>query len=176
MLLTSSCCWFGWCKPYGGVLLPIPDQLGCTALDAMYHDLYKKPFMWYLVKCLLKVQVYEVHAFVVTRVISVNDTCKEVARVKRSCKGSYPCFWSHVESHLSGCCPQGAWLSLPFNKSLHHFANYRSETNWSVVSRTVLHRRTLGCRRSGHVDLYILRWFSFSCTVSNVVHACGFGD
>ena len=38
------------------------------------HDLYKKPCIWYLVKYLLKVQVNEVHCFVVTRVLGVNAT------------------------------------------------------------------------------------------------------
>ena len=28
-------------------------------------------------------------------------------------------------------------------------------------------RRTLGCRRSGPVDLYMFRWISFSCTSSS---------
>ena len=34
--------------------------------------------MWYLIKCVLKVQVDKVHCFVVTSVIGVNDTGKEV--------------------------------------------------------------------------------------------------
>ena len=38
--------------------------------------------MWYLVKCLLKVQVDEVHYFVVTCVVGVNDMGKEV---KQAC-------------------------------------------------------------------------------------------
>ena len=61
---------------------PVPDQLGCTTLDAMCHDIYEKPFMWNLVKLLLKVHVDEVHCFVVTRVVGVNDTGKEV---KQAC-------------------------------------------------------------------------------------------
>ena len=36
--------------------------------------------MWYLVKCLLKVLVDEVHCFVVTSVVGVNDTGKEVKK------------------------------------------------------------------------------------------------
>ena len=55
----------------------------------MCHDLYEKPFMWYLVKCLLKVQVDEVHGFVVTLAVGVNDTGKEV---KPGLLGSYVCF------------------------------------------------------------------------------------
>ena len=57
---------------------PVPDPSGCTTLDAMCHDFYEEPFMWYFIKCLLKVQVNEVHCFVVTSVIGVNDTGKEV--------------------------------------------------------------------------------------------------
>ena len=38
--------------------------------------------MWYIAKCFLKVQVDEVHCFVVTRVVGVNDIGKEV---KQSC-------------------------------------------------------------------------------------------
>ena len=34
--------------------------------------------MWHLVKCLSEVQVDEVHCFVVTRVVGVNDMGKEV--------------------------------------------------------------------------------------------------
>ena len=49
----------------------------------MCYDLYEKPFMWYLVKCLLKLQVDEVHCFFVTRIVGVNDTGKEV---KRACE------------------------------------------------------------------------------------------
>ena len=37
--------------------------------------------MWYLVKCLLEVQVDEVHCFVVTNVVGVNDKGKEVKQV-----------------------------------------------------------------------------------------------
>ena len=48
----------------------------------MSHYLYEKPFMWHLVKCLFKVQVDEVHCFVVTRVIGVNDKSKEI---KQAC-------------------------------------------------------------------------------------------
>ena len=48
----------------------------------MSHDLYENPFMLNLVKCLLKVQVDEVHCFVVTCVIGVNDMGKEV---KQAC-------------------------------------------------------------------------------------------
>ena len=48
----------------------------------MGHDLYEKPFMWNLVKCLLKVQVDELYCFVFTRVVGVNDTGKEV---KQAC-------------------------------------------------------------------------------------------
>ena len=55
----------------------VQGPLGCTTVDAMCHDLYKKPFVWYLVKCLLKVQVDEVHCFVVTRVVGVNYRGKE---------------------------------------------------------------------------------------------------
>ena len=54
-------------------------------MDAMCHDFYEEPFMWYLIKCLLKVQVDEVHSFVVTRVVGVNDTSKEV---KQACYAS----------------------------------------------------------------------------------------
>ena len=38
--------------------------------------------MWFLVKCLLKVQVDEVHCFVFTCVVGVNDTGKDV---KQAC-------------------------------------------------------------------------------------------
>ena len=55
---------------------------GCTTLDAMCHDFYEEPFMWYLIKRLLKVQVDEVYCFVITRVVGVNDTSKEV---KQAC-------------------------------------------------------------------------------------------
>ena len=48
----------------------------------MCHDFYEEPFIWYLIKCLLKVQVDEVHCFVVTSVICVNDTGKEL---KKAC-------------------------------------------------------------------------------------------
>ena len=61
---------------------PVQDPLGCTTVDAMCHDLYKKPFVWYLVKCHLKVQVDEVHCFVVTLVVGVNDRGKEA---KQAC-------------------------------------------------------------------------------------------
>ena len=46
------------------------------------HDIYEKPFMWYLVKCPLKVQVEEVPALIVVScVVGVNDTGKEVKQV-----------------------------------------------------------------------------------------------
>ena len=41
--------------------------------------------MWYLIKCLLKVQVDEVHCFLVTSVIGVNDMGKEV---KQACSAA----------------------------------------------------------------------------------------
>ena len=52
-------------------------HLGCQCLY-----LYEKPFMWYLLKFLLKVQVDKVHYFVVTCVVGVDDTGKEV---KQAC-------------------------------------------------------------------------------------------
>ena len=82
---------------------PSDHDLKCNVKSLIQLFLYGKAFMWYLVKCLLKVQVDEVHCFVVTCVVCVDDT---------GLSGSCACFWSHVESHLSGCFPQGVWLSI----------------------------------------------------------------
>ena len=44
--IPFSCCRFGWCKPFGAVLLNMPFRIhwaACTTLDAICHDLVKFP-------------------------------------------------------------------------------------------------------------------------------------
>ena len=55
MFLASSCWMFGWCKAFGAVELTSSGLIG----------------LHYLVKCLLKAQLDELHCFVVTCVVGV---------------------------------------------------------------------------------------------------------
>ena len=186
MSLVCSCWRFGWCKPCGAVLLTSSGFLGCTTLDAMC--LYEKPFMWYSVKWLLKGQVNEVHCLVVTRVVGVNDKGKEVkqawlqAEVKqasRSQAGLRSEAAAFVSEAMLRVTYQVVALKvcdyLSLYKPLHCFANYRFETNWSVVSRFLSVSFFVNCSDIGRLpicrDYSCFCWFVKRCTLG-VHRAC----
>ena len=64
---------------------PVSDTFGCITLNAMCIDFYHKSFMWYLVKCFLKVNIDKFYRCIVVRVISVYDLCKETKPTKVIC-------------------------------------------------------------------------------------------
>ena len=47
-------------------------------LDWLMHTRWHTSFMWYLVKCFLKVQIDKIYCFIVVHVICVNDLGKEI--------------------------------------------------------------------------------------------------
>ena len=96
MSLVSSCWRFVWCKPFGAVLLTVPDPLGCThylgchvpwPLREPFHVVpcqmpFESPGRWGPMLCCYPCRMCQWHG----------------QRSQAGLLGSCAYFWSHVES------------------------------------------------------------------------------
>ena len=113
--LVSSCWRLGWCKPFGTVLLTSSGSIGlhylgwhvpwplwdafqvepCSTWKVLFEMPFESPGRWGPLLCCCPCSRCQWNG----------------QRSQAGLLGRCVCFWSHVESHLSVCCPKGVWLS-----------------------------------------------------------------